>query len=437
MPEQDAASARIRVLVACLFLLLYAARVVPSVWSVPFPNAYDELAHLSYAVQLARTPLSELDLASMPLLPPTLGAGFGPGRNYLNHPPGYYLALGALLPPDGWPTLGTVHLMRLVNAALSIAAVGLALAVGVLRRLELPCLLAFAAAVVLVPILQVTGSGISNDNLALLGGGLAVLGAQLMVAGRRRTGPGLLLAGVALGTLAKFTAALMLIVFAACFVLARWRSQGVGRTVGLLLAVGAVGLVAGLPYIWFTVRFGSPVPVTPAFAAVGAEAAARQLALNGWVPGWQLGFGAYALQFGRWMVANASPVLGIGGWAGVAILLSPCLMLLLAVPGFALNPPGWRNRDAVLGAGGLALLLTLLPHVLFSWQRYHVPFGAPPFDAVPRYYFPLALALLPAAACWSLSRLPRRVRDGAALVLLAATVLALPVLSACHDGSCQ
>lgn len=425
-------SARAPWLAASGLLLAYAAMALSAVWTVPFPNGYDELAHLSYAVSLAQTPWRELDLPSLHLLRPELGSGFGPAGNYLNHPPGFYLALGTLLPSDGWPTMGTVRLLRLVNAALSITAVGLALAVGLLRRLELPLLLLYGACVVLVPVMQATGSGISNDNLALLGGCTAVLGAQLAL-GARRGGTILLILGCVLATLAKFTAAIMLGVFAGVFLLTRIRQLGWGRVAAALLLLAAAEAVAGLPYLPFVLRYGSPVPVTPAFVAVGVEAASRQLTVNGWMPGAVLSLPAYAVAFGRWLLAGWSPVLGIEGLAGALLLLIPGLTLLGAMPGFVLNPPGWRGRDPVLGAACVALLLTLLPHLVFSWQRYHLALGAPPFDAAPRYYLPLALAAVPAALCWTLQRLPPRLRWAAAAVLTAGQVGFIPLLGASLD----
>ena len=418
--------------VALLCWLAYAALALSAVWTVPFPNNYDELAHLSYLTRLAQMPLDQLDFSALRLLRPGLEPGFGAEGNYLNHPPGYYLALGWLLPADHWPTLHTVHLLRLVNAGLSILAVGAALLVGVLRRLEPRLMLLFGAMVVLVPVLQVTGSGISNDNLALLGGCMAVLGAQAMRNGRR-PGAVLLLAGCAAATLAKFTAALMMGGFAGVFLLLQ---AGPWRRVPMLAALAAVEAMAGLPYAWFVLRFGTPVPITPAFAAVGAEAAAARLTLHGWVPGAVLSLPAYAVQFLRWLFDSWNPVASLGAGAEAAVLLAPALALLAAVPALVANAPGRRGADAVLAASGAALLLTLVPHLVFSWQRYHLALGAPPFDAVPRYYLPCALAAVPAAACRTVQRVPGSWRGVAVWVMLLAVVAGLPILAACSGHAC-
>jgi hypothetical protein len=137
---------------------------------VAFPNNYDELAHLSYVTQLSIMGMPKIGAASMLLLDPALSGHFTSQPNYLNHPPAYYYGLGFFLPASGWPTGHTVLLLRAVNVLLSVLMVGCALAIGLLRRLEVPLFALYGAMIVLVPVLPYLGGAINNDNLAILGG---------------------------------------------------------------------------------------------------------------------------------------------------------------------------------------------------------------------------------------------------------------------------
>jgi hypothetical protein len=58
----------------------------------------------------------------------------------------------------------------------------------------------------------------------------------------------------------------------------------------------------------------------------------------------------------------------------------------------------------------------------FSYKMYRLT-GAPPTDATPRYYFPIALALIPASACWSIERLNPTIKRILTWVILFALVV--------------
>ena len=92
--------------------LVYVCIVLAMALDAPFPNHFDELAHLSYVAAIAQHGPSGLDLYTMRLLSPALSAGFTLDPNYLNHPPAYYLLLRPFLPSDGWPTLETVRVLQ-------------------------------------------------------------------------------------------------------------------------------------------------------------------------------------------------------------------------------------------------------------------------------------------------------------------------------------
>lgn len=394
--------------VACF--LLYFCLALATALFAPFPNNFDELAHLSYITAIAQHGLANLDLFAMRLLSPTLPAGFTSDPNYLNHPPGYYLLLRPFLPSDGWPTLETVRLLRVVNACLSALAAACALGVGVLRRLEPRLLLVYSLMVIMTPVLWCIGGAINNDNLACLGGAGCVLGAQLLLrSANSPRGRILLIAGCTTAMLAKLTAGIMAVGFAVIFLGALWRATR-RRPPGMFVAalVAAVGL-ACLPYLWFIAAYGSPAPITPAYAGTYEHIATLfsthpDLHTHGWEAGHHLSFAQYALQFAWWLLADWNPMLGMTGPVSLAILLVPSALLLLAGAAWVRNWRPVHGQDHLVWAGGIALAMLLPLHLAFSYKMY-CAVGAPPFDAVPRYYLPLALSVLPVSACWSLSRI--------------------------------
>ncbi len=110
------------------------------------------------------------------------------------------------------------------------------------------------------------------------------------------------------------------------------------------------------------------------------------------------------------------------GAVSIAILLVPVTILLLAWVAWFGDWRMVRGQDHLVWAGGIALAMVLPLHLAFSYQMYRAT-GAPPFDAVPRYYFPLALTVLPASASWSLSRVPAPVRPVLCWIIMFCLVL--------------
>ena len=87
--------------------------------------------------------------------------------------------------------------------------------------------MAYSLMIIMTPVLWPIGAGINNDNLAYLGGGACVLGAQLLqLQANSRSGRALLIAGCTVAMLAKLTAGIMAVVFAAFFIGALWRVSG-------------------------------------------------------------------------------------------------------------------------------------------------------------------------------------------------------------------
>ena len=422
-------------MIALAFTFAFAALATLAAIGAPFPNNFDELAHLSAIAHIRLLGLP--DLGDMRMLAPDLVPGFTARGNYLNHPPAYYAALAPLLPPDGWPSMGTMLVLRCVNVALSTLAVGVVMAVAVTRALPARIMIAYGCMVLFIPVLPYLGGGISNDNLGFLGGALCVLGAQLLQSrGKSPTGWALLAGGSALAALAKFTAGLMTGVFVVVFLLARWRNKSAYHRawradLPWVAGLGVIQALTCLPYAGYLLRHGSPAPRSPAFTEEYARIADLGTHLRGWVPGADLSLPEYAGAFLHWLVSNWNPVMSMTGWAQAVVLAGPVLVLALAAAGIAasLSPRG--QPDPVVAAGGIALAVILPLHLVFSYRLYQET-GSPPMDAVPRYYFPLALTIIPLAAALTLRRLPVAL----ALIIPAALALALPVIAHCAGGGC-
>jgi hypothetical protein len=403
-----------------------------SVFAMGFPHPVDELAHLSYVASVARQAFWHLDFRTMHLLHRDLSPGFGDELTWLNHPPWYYLLLSLLMPSDGWPTMETVYVLRLVNAALSTGAIACVLIAGAVRGLSPWTLFVYGALVTLVPMLSVVGGGINNDNLALLGGGMTVLGAQLMETRDSRAGGVLVLSGPALAALAKLTSGLMVIAFAVMLLALRWWNRRTRPPVWMLAAMATMIVVSAIPYLRLALIHGSPAPITPTFEQTWRNAATgytRLLAehslatLHGWTPGQRLGAAAYALVFAHWLLAAWNPTVITVGVSEFARLAAPVCVLLFAAAAWISQTRRGASGDRIILAGGLAISLLLPVHAALSW-RMHLAVGSPPFDAQPRYYLPLALAIVPMAACWSLERLPRSIQLTLGVMVVTAFVLA-------------
>ncbi len=404
-----------------VFLGSYVLLALSVALRAPFPNNYDELAHLSYMANVAQFGAPSVAAGDMYLLAPDLAGGFTSVPNYLNHPAGYYRVLSLLLPADGWPTRHTATMLRLANVLLATLAVGCALRLAPRGRTDSQIYIVYGAGVVFVPMLAVLGGAITNDNLALLGGCACVLGARMLSAVRAdRTGRLLLLTGCVVAALAKLTAAMMIGMFVLAFLVTpagRPHRPSEWRFAGWLIVAAAL---ACLPYAMALFAHGSPAPQSPGFVGVYRHHTDYHTHLWGWTPDIPLSIPAYAMHFPVWLYRNWNPSNVMDGWRSAAVLAGPTATFLLAIPTFVGNSAVWRARHPVAGAAGIALAAMAVVHFAFSYHMHRLT-GSPPFDAVPRYYFPLALATVPEAACITLARLPAGIRG----VLIAPLTLAV------------
>lgn len=411
-----------------LYLGSYFVLALSVALRAPFPNNYDELAHLSYMAHIVQFGMPSVGARDMFLLAPDLTRGFTSVPSYLNHPASYYRVLTLLLPADGWPTRHTVTVLRLVNVLLASVAVGCALRLAPRHQTDRQIYIVYGAAVVFVPMLAVLGGAITNDNLALLGGCACVLGARMLSGVRAdRMGRFLLVTGCVLAALAKLTAAMMTGMFVLAFLMTpagRPRTPSEWRFAGWLMLAAAL---ACLPYAQALLAHGSPAPQSPAFDGVYRHHADYHTHLWGWPPDIPLPMPAYAMHFLIWLYRNWNPSNVMEGWRSVAVMAGPTAIFLLALPTFIVNGALWRSRHPVAGAAGIALATMAVVHFAFSYHMHRLT-GSPPFDAVPRYYFPLALATVPEAACVTLAKLPTAIRDMLCAPLTLAVVAALLAL---------
>lgn len=407
-----------------VFLLLYVVVEVVLSRGQAFPSKFDELEHLSYVASLAKFGAAASDFFPNFLLGRDWGSGFTATGNYINHPPIYYLMMRLLMSSREQPDFYDVLFLRLANVAISTLAMACIICLGILRGLERRQLLLYCMFSVLNPLVILIGSIISNDNLALLGGSLCLLGAQIVdMRPERRVGFIMMGAGCAVATAAKLTAALLTVSFAAIFLLLRYWFRRTRPPAELLLGFLLIEVAAALPYFWYIAHFGSPAPVAQAFIDHYREIAQLRVHIRGWNPDASLNFFSYLLQFLYWWLTSWNPFPSMDGIASLPGLAGPLLMVLLALAGWYANARNLRQADHLLVAGGIAIALVLPINFAFSYKMY-IQTGAPPTDATPRYYFPIALALIPAAACWTIQRLSPTIKAVLTWCILLALVVA-------------
>ena len=366
---------------AALFVAALTALMLVSIADKPFPfRGADEQGHFSYVAHLSRSDRLWPDLGAMPLYDP---AGAPTGRaNFINHPPLFYWtalplhdALAARHADFGW--------LRVYPAALAIAAFAAIAAFGLRMRIGAAGFAVLFAGAAFLDFAALAGA-FSNDQMAMLGGALACLGAARRVSSSTdRAGLALLLAGVALCSV-KLTALMLAGGFAVlCLLLAPGRKPDLKG----LAALAAAGVILAVPYLILWRSYGSPAPST----AGQTQMLRDYIAEFGWDKVPRVGLAAYladapslfAVQLGR-------------SFAHLALLMAMCATAIVAfLPGEREVRPA---ATTLVRAATLATVATLAVHLAFAYQRYaeHGWLG----DLYPRYYFPLLAAY---GLSWSLA----------------------------------
>lgn len=341
---------------------------------------FDELAHVSFVAQVQRCGcLPALD--DLRLLDPVTRQ-FTAEPSYLNHPASYYAILS--IGPDITASLAAARLFNVL-----FVGVAMVLLYATLLRAVAAPLPRIAGAVLIgtVPVLAQLAGTVNNDNLAMLGGALAMFGGARYLRRTTLANLAILCGGVLAAALAKLTGLLLCATFLAVILL---QARSAPRH---LLIAAATLAIAALPYALLTLRYGSPAPHT---------AGQMKMLLDGaWAAGWdrqeRLGPVAYFFFFCRSMLEGWLPRFGSRTSLQHAGLLLPLAIFALAAR------YAWQDRLCRAGAVAVAAMAAF--HVTFSFNR-HLETGWM-LDAYPRYYFPM-LGLLPLAVAQALRNLPEK-----------------------------
>jgi hypothetical protein len=402
-PDALAAPATTNFFVAAIILALFVLSAALSAARKDVTQGFDELAHASYVAHIQHTGDAWPALPSMRLLDPQ-SFQFGGQANYLNHPPLFYGLLAALGPTlEGRPQ--ALLAFRLIDIA--VAAIGFAalLGLGLAAHFSRQEFYAFAVPLACIPVLAPVAGAINNDNLAFLGGAVAILGVWQFAAAslpilprsQERIGSGIWLAVALSGVVAAAWAKLTGLVLTGAMVSAvlcylAWRKR---LRFGFVFAAAFAFALAAAPYVIYTVQYGGPVPNTPAQIAF-VETGARAF---GWADLPRMSFPGYSAYFAGELIANWMPALAARNPLQYVMLAIPAAALACASAGIALSLRRlWRRRettlDVVVIAGALALAVNFALHIGYSFSFY-VSNGWMA-GAYPRYYLPLA-AIVPLA----------------------------------------
>lgn len=320
-------------------LASFAALTVAMALLMPFPSAFDELAHLSVARAQYERPAPFADAAAYRMLDRDDVTRWTAAGNYINHPPLYYVAIGQVL-----RVTADVHALRLVNVALAVLALAAAMAAGLRFLAGGAGRAVFVVLVACFPKAPVIGGIVNNDNLASVA-------AAIVFAGLTGMGGGWLIGvGLAVAGWTKLTALVSL--GTAVAVERGWRLAR-GRIARPLadLAPVALGLAIGaVPYLVNYARTGHLLYVND--AVYGVPLAERPV-LDIW---------GYAAFFWPMLAAK---------WPAAEYLVPVLPSILLALVPVGLAVLGSRGRAAAIGAAYLAALaVTLAIHFWFGWSAF-------------------------------------------------------------------
>ena len=404
---------------ATVILLLFVFSAAGSALRKPVTQGFDEVAHVSYVAYLQTTHQAWPRLEQMRLIDPDTFK-FTERANYLNHPPFYYRLIAALGPEVSEQPASLIHL-RLLNVA--VGALGLLALLGLAARMKLEGLefYAFAVSCAAVPVLAPLAGSVNNDNLCFAGGALTMLGAYSYLVSSKRSWLIVACAGMFVAGISKLTGLLLCGGFLAALLVVTGMRRTI-RKIDIAIVAGSLA-AAAVPYIAFTLHYGSPAPNTPAQLDLLQSGAAA----TGWGAEPRMGAATYTIVFLKNFLAEWMPSLEPRHPFQLALLALPGATLAFAAAGTLLS---WRaigagrgsDTDMMVAAGMLATVATLTIHIAFSYQR-HLATGWM-MDAYPRYYLPM-MAIVPLAAMTLANAAPSaRIRS----VLLSFLIVAPVVL---------
>jgi hypothetical protein len=431
-----AARAPANALVAAVILGLFVLAAIVSAARKDMTQGFDEVAHASYVAHIQATGEAWPPLRAMRLLDPR-SFQFTGAANYLNHPPMFYDLLAAVGPKlEGRPQALLAH--RLIDTALTAIGLAVLLGLGVAAQLPRQEFYAYAVPLACIPALAPIAGAVNNDNLAFLGGAIAMLGVWQIAAdplptlsrSRGRVGRGIwlgvALAGVVAAAWAKLTGLVLTgTMVSAVMAYLLWRRR---MPWWWMLAAAVAFAVAAAPYAIYLWQYGSPTPETPAQVALIADGARAA----GWADLPRKSFPAYRGYFIVAFVKDWMPALGARSAFNNAMLVIPVAALVCAFAGIglALHRLWYRREtalDIVVITGAVALAVTFAIHVGYSYDR-HLATGWL-MDAYPRYYLPLA-AIVPLAALSLLAAIETPRRRAALIAFLVAGPIVFRIFGA-------
>lgn len=361
------ASATGNLLVAAVILVLFILSSIVSAERKDVTQGFDEVAHVSYVAHIQHSGDFWPALTSMRMLDPT-DFHFTHELNYMAHPPIFY-DLQAVLGPqlEGHPQAVVAH--RLIDVGL--AAIGLAafLGLGLAAHFSRYQFYAYAVPIACIPVLAPIAGSVSNDNLALLGGGLATLGAYQLLATGRGNWLALALAGVIAAGWAKLTG-LILVGGMSGGVIAYmvWRQR---MRWSWAAAAALAFALAAAPYIFDVIRYGSPVPTTPGFLAF----VQNELRDLGWGALPRRSFPSYFAWYVGQFFASWMPTLAARSAFQYAMLAIPAAALACAAAGLVLSLRRvWARQETALDiiviCGALAFPVNFALQIGYTYHFY-------------------------------------------------------------------
>lgn len=335
------ADASTRVIVA-LVIGMHILIAMFFAFNAPYPNPFDELAHVSAVREQLAHPTLFPDMSAYRLLDADDSSRWSGAGNYLNHPSLYYLAMAAF---SG--VTDAILPARLLNVVLSTIALALVIYAGWRRFDSMFGRAVFAVAAAAFPKQPVIAGGVNNDNLASCAAAIVFVG---MMA--NRGAHWWLAAGLALAGWTKLTALLALAAVVGCRQLAQ-SVAGMVRWISRENIVIATGLVIGcVPYLVNLLQFGQLLYVNEDHFRVPVDArpALDMLAFL------QLFLSQLAM---KWPAAEYGLPLAV---AAPLALLAPVLAVAASVT---------RRGVASVGVpylAGIAVMLAI--HAWFGWNAY-------------------------------------------------------------------
>lgn len=355
-----------------LALLFYSCAHV-YIYETRLNEPPEELPHLTYLQEIANEGRTIPDYRTSKIIRDGRG-------NYMGHPPLYYSISGLVGRGLGWDAERDYRNFREISALMVSA--GVLLWALIALRLGFPPLWAavLVGASAAVPMLPYLAGSINNDSLAYLSVAIFVYGlVRIDAAHSSRAGYITACVGMAVGLLTKGTVGLFLSAFAVAWLLleAKRGHNHLKKPAFVIPAVVAIGLV-GSYYLYALLTYGSLFPKTAALYA------------NRPPPESHYGFAHFVWRFVVIIIKRLPVILAHKSLEPLKDSFKYIFYLMLLMPVLNLVIGRLASRR-IFGpltstqlAFGLALLITVLAHLAYTWQA-HVSHGAMA-GLQPRYY---------------------------------------------------